>query len=111
MIDDMNKEILSTSDLDSELTKILGIIDKLDTTIDKIDKKISDLSKENPIYYSEASIKLYDYFIEDKEKIIEFHDSLKSFISSTKIITETYEDLEKSIIDEIDKIETLKIEV
>ena len=107
----MNTQIISTTDLNSEITTINGMIDNLDSIVEKIDKKLSSISIDNTIYYSQASKKLYDNFIENKIKIKSLHNSLKNFISQTDIIIDKYEELEDTIINETDKIESLNIEV
>ena len=107
----MNKEIISTNELNKELQKIKVIIDELDDKLDKITEKISALSSNNNIYYSEASINIYKKYIEDRIKIKKLHESFKKFIDDTTIIPKKYEDLESKIISEVEKIPTLNVEV
>ena len=105
----MNKEIISTSDLNTEIININNLIDNLDNIIDKINKKIENLSTDNNTYYSKTSIKIYDNNLENQNKIKELHNKLKNFINQTPIIIEEYENLENKIINQIDNIPSIKI--
>lgn len=100
---------ISTNELDEKITNICSSISEMDEILEKIDSKLKFLANSNSVYYSTATILLYDHYCEHIREIKYLQESYQNFFQSSKEIVKKYEDLEEEIIKRVDDISSIRI--